>query len=411
MPRVWKGNPYPPSGGAKPVLYEVKLNYDSFQYIFNNKFYDMATVRQFVPGSNGPVTLPARTSAAFMPPPPGTGSFPTMASQAGPNPGVTNYSASSCLSSSVTPCPAGAVHLKAAWIELTNEDATKYHTASAYKYLSNAGVPGGICKQPGTFGLIGLHIIQRVHVNNPAHIGQGTDGAQGFPRGGTYVFASWEHVGNDTAGFTYANYSSAPPTGQPGTPAPFPNVATVGALPLNRAYSLLPSTARANALIYGQLGCPASNSVWCNYMLIGTQYAATELPSPEPPQLNALPTGPSPGVEAPGGSGQPYYMANLVIESNVGLQQFQGLPISAAPGVITVLPHWQNVTSKFSDVFQRGSANLAFRTQSNPSSNSRSMEFNMGGCMGCHGVAQLSGYSFSFVLLDNQAGAVPDVSQ
>ena len=31
-----------------------------------------------------------------------------------------------------------------------------------------------------------------------------------------------------------------------------------------------------------------------------------------------------------------------------------------------------------------------------------------GGCMGCHGVAQLQGYSFSFVLLDNQYGGAPD---
>lgn len=34
--------------------------------------------------------------------------------------------------------------------------------------------------------------------------------------------------------------------------------------------------------------------------------------------------------------------------------------------------------------------------------------FNMGGCMGCHGVAQAKGYSFSFVLFDGQAGADVD---
>ena len=35
----------------------------------------------------------------------------------------------------------------------------------------------------------------------------------------------------------------------------------------------------------------------------------------------------------------------------------------------------------------------------------------MGGCMGCHGVAQQLGYSFSFVLLGNQSGAAIDTQQ
>lgn len=26
------------------------------------------------------------------------------------------------------------------------------------------------------------------------------------PQGGTFIFATWEHVDNDTAGFTYSNY-------------------------------------------------------------------------------------------------------------------------------------------------------------------------------------------------------------
>jgi hypothetical protein len=155
--------------------------------------------------------------------------------------------------------------------------------------------------------------------------------------------------------------------------------------------------------------------VWCNYNLIGTQYAATQLPDPEPTQLTSLVPQPA-NIEAPANSGQPYYLANLVIESNVGLQQFQGLPLSTDLDVITVISHYQNnnpgnVTSRFSDsAFQRGSTayNLAFRTRSKGEGNTRPFQYTMGGCMGCHGVAQLSGYAFSFVLLDNQYGAVPD---
>jgi hypothetical protein len=37
--------------------------------------------------------------------------------------------------------------------------------------------------------------------------------------------------------------------------------------------------------------------------------------------------------------------------------------------------------------------------------------YNMGGCMGCHGVAQSRGFSFSFVLLGGQAGADVDTEK
>ena len=407
-PRVWMGDPFTDKS-AKPVLYEVKVNYDFFDYVVNSqKLYDVKTAR--AAASAGNIHLPARTGAAAMPPAPGT------KTDAGINPGPTSYSTADCLNNmGDTPCLAGSVHLKAAWIDLTDADSAtrqKYHIADVLHYLSNKDVQGGICKEPATYGLIGLHIIQRIHHD------AGKDGGgngSGPPRGGTYVFATWEHNDNDTAGFTYANYSAAPPTGAPDKPAPFPNIAKASALPLNRVYPPLASTQRANDLIHGPtyLDCANKSSVWCNYNLIGTQYAATQLPDPEPKQLTSLVPQPA-NIEAPANSGQPYYLANLVIESNVGLQQFQGLPLTTDAKVITVIDHFKNgnpghVTSQFSTSgFQRQSTayNLAFRTRSG--GNTRPFEYTMGGCMGCHGVAQLSGYAFSFVLLDNQYGAVPD---
>lgn len=35
---------------------------------------------------------------------------------------------------------------------------------------------------------------------------------------------------------------------------------------------------------------------------------------------------------------------------------------------------------------------------------------NMPGCMGCHGVAQTQGFSFSFVLQDGDKGTIPDTA-
>ena len=71
------------------------------------------------------------------------------------------------------------------------------------------------------FGLIGLHIIQRVHAGAP--------GGPPEPAGGTYIFATWEHqsIGNG-AGYSYVNYSKFATN----TEMPFPN--TAAGLPVAR---------------------------------------------------------------------------------------------------------------------------------------------------------------------------------
>ncbi|MBV8202735.1 MAG: hypothetical protein JOZ15_19125, partial [Acidobacteria bacterium] len=52
--------------------------------------------------------------------------------------------------------------------------------------------------------------------------------------------------------------------------------------------------------------------------------------------------------------------------------------------------------------FARHQANLAFPGTSSVAGNV------MGGCMGCHGVAQVKGFSFSFVFLEGQLSAGMD---
>ncbi len=423
-PRVWRGDPFT-DDNATPILYEVKVNKDFFDYVTadKHKYYYFENVRDAA--SQGKVKLPARTSKETMPPVPGSKAAPSGPSGPplpGPNPGggstytATNYKASTCLGNyqKNEQCRTGSVHLKAGWIDLTDasdSEKKKYHIADVFHYKSvdeSTTFPGGICKEPATYGLSGLHIIQRIHQNDKANGGDGS----GRPRGGTFIFATWEHSDNDSLGFTYANYSDVGPTGKSEEPAPFPNIEKASALPLNRLYDPLSSTVSANTLVHNMLGCDSNPgaSVWCNYRLIGTQFAAATAPAGDFPR--ALPATPNPGIEVPADSGQPFYLANLVIESNVGLQHFQGLPPSPNTDVIQVIPHYKggnpgNVTSSFStNEFQFGASNLAYRTQSGNKNTPH--EFVMGGCMGCHGVAQLSGYSFSFVLLDNQFGAAPD---
>ncbi len=463
-PRVWLNR----GGNSYPVIYEVKVNWDFYNYLDNfrlgnssKKLWIQANAR--TAAAAGKIRLPARTSGPRTPQKPGSGfhlggvvAIPVY----GPNHIVANYTTSHCLnlynsistSSNITPCPEGSVHLKAAWVPL-EAPSDKYHTAMAYHYrdytpaMNQPGYPSANkCKAPGYYGLVGLHIIQRIHQSNQN---------KSTPHGGTFIYSTWEHTGNDAANFTYANLY---PTTSP-TPIAYPSVtgsnSPADAIPLKRAYAPLTSTENANRQVHTALGCSSNPnaSVWCNYKLIGTQHIAVDGPPAgfniaSPP--TALPGTPQPGLEKP--AGQPYFLANLVLESNVGLQQFLGLPPNVQPidhfKHPRVPPGGNHSTSRMSGnphgivdnpsatSYTRTGKNVALRiaprtvpayvhanstykrlikryieiynSPGGTNTGKKIGAYNMGGCMGCHGVAQISGYSFSFVLLGNQAGAAPD---
>jgi hypothetical protein len=460
---VWAGQP----SAGKPLVYEVKVNWDFYDYVGN--FTDPGPLwvqtNARTAATAGSIHLPTRTGGSAAPARPGTG-FQGGTPTPGPNPIVTGYSASGCLTgnfekvtptSSLTPCPSGSVHLKAAWMPLTAEqvESGDFHTSEVFIYTNQAEKspdnPEGICKRPAVYGLVGLHIIQRIHQQ------KSDQPAQATPKGGTFIFATWEHVDNDSQGFTYANLY---PTNRD-TPLPYPNVdkAGVDAIPLRRAYSPLTTTQNANQQVHQALGCSggAGDSLWCNYELIGVQHQAAAGPpsgfdTDNPP--DSLPSSPQPGIELPSGSGQQYFLANLVIESNVGLQQFLGLPPATTPidhyaspmvppggsgrtGNARIAPNgspafvltfdnlaqriaprdnpaWDNGAGADKPIENNPNPNKGPIVNSGGSNESTSTTpkkpgaYNMGGCMGCHGVAQIRGYSFSFVLLGNQGGAVPD---
>ena len=136
-------------------------------------------------------------------------------------------------------------------------------------------------------------------------------------------------------------------------------------------------------------------SVWKNYQLVGTQFIAIDVTSAS--ILQAAGKTPRYPVTQndPQGIGLPVFLANLVIETNQGLQLFQGQP----PGTLTI-PNYQGagVDVNATATFLRDNKNTSFNR----------VAYNMGGCMGCHGVAQSRGYSFSFVLLGGRDGAKTD---
>jgi len=159
---------------------------------------------------------------------------------------------------------------------------------------------------------------------------------------------------------------------------PFPN--TAAGLPVARLKPYpLPGTQAIDAEVQASL----SNSVWKNYRLIGTQFLAMDVNAADAEQRSAA-------------LGQPLYLANLMIETNRGLQQFQGQPPGQTPNS-HFFKDGKGVPKNY-QFFSPTSANMQY--SGNP--------INMGGCMGCHGVAQTQGFAFSFVLQDGDKGTVPD---
>jgi hypothetical protein len=406
-PRVWRGQP----SAQNPIVYEVKLNYDYFNYVVGNGFNvnnSQAGNAVATAALNANIHLPIRTSSSTNPlgtsPPP----------MPGPNPGVVNYRAAQAVATFQTineiyrrggalpaplPPPQGSIQVKAAWLKLGGPDARPsdfptWHTAIAQNYISDpTGKP--IASVPTLFGLVGMHIIQRIHATNPS-----APNAQ--PPGGTFIFATWEHesifnspvAGSPTANapYSYSNfYAPPPPPPPPALASGFYPPLDQTAYPVVRQYPVLQNTIGVTKMVHDQIRARNPNSVWLNYHLVGTQFQTVDLRNPGSP--GKFPVGPN----DPTGIGQPVFLANLGIETNLGLQFFQG-----QPPAITVIKNYQPpLSSNATKTFLRNNANTAFRGAG----------YNMGGCMGCHGVAQSKGYGFSFVLLDGYVGAVTDTQE
>ncbi|HEV8239345.1 MAG TPA: hypothetical protein VGS57_08270 [Thermoanaerobaculia bacterium] len=358
---------FDPAGNL--VYYEVRVNYDYFNYVLKNNLYllnppasptptPMATPTPTVPPP--PYQLPWRSSA---PKPPANGG-------AGQQPGVTSYDADAAVttygSSPITPPPVGSVQVKSAWMQLSQPDPS-YHNTEALYFSTDpkAHDPEKVCYRVGTFGLIGLHIIQRVHM------GTASDG-NANPVGGTFIFATWEHtsIGNG-GGYRYVNFLTKGDV--PEHPFPYPEPSHAIEVAREHPYPLA-TTQEITAAVHKELGCPPTGntgSVWCNYRLVGTQFYALS------------------DATTSAAYNQPFFLANLVVETNRGLQNFQGLPPK-----ITPISQYQGFTPTGAPYNP---------TVPNVSWNGH--PYNMGGCMGCHGVAQVLGSNFSFVLLDGQTGA------
>jgi hypothetical protein len=379
-PRVFKGRP----NSEHFVYYEVKVNWDYYNYVSTKGYNDYDTATSAARADAGTeITLPARTSADAL----------GMGNQQNGVP-VCKYSAAEthrCYASQLAGCgvvdgcapapdytpdasklPAvGSVQLKAAWVPsgLLDGDLTDYHLTEAVYYRDSPAAPEGLCYAVEEFGLVGLHIIQRVHAGDPA-------APRAQPLGGTFIFATWEHESiADGRGYSYVNYEYSGGQEQ-STNTPYPN--TDAGIVVERLQNYpLPGTAQVNAEVHTDL---PTGSLWTHYRLIGTQFVPTSTES----KSSAI--------------DQPHYLADLVIETNRGLQQFQGLPPNVTP------------ISKYAGTIGNTSGQGASFAPTEHNLQFQSAGYTMGGCMGCHGVAQANGFAFSFVLQDGSKGTKPDTA-
>ena len=386
-PRLWRGS----RADNNTILYEVKLGWDYYSYVDTNKLY-VDTIKNQRAANSGNFSQNA---------PPGI-SFPKRGD-------ATRYSASRCEqfnrpaangSLPANPCPTGTIQTKSAWVLLgANDRLSDYHWTEAQYYRDLGPIPGGqrICTAYGKFGLLGFHIIQKTHDQ------------------GHYVYATWERTANDNTTFVYSNYFAGNQTAPgKGIPAGFypsaqdsPNAITV-----KRMHPVFPGTSKVTAAYHDAIRAVNPNSPWLNYRLIGVQFLPVQGDSRGEPFAT--------GSDDPTNIGQPYYLANLVIETNWGLQNFQGVPPGLPNGntPAAFVPTQGFKTGVYANQTGQYLPNntIAFnRSASNIGHNRRGQDptipgrvWNMGGCMGCHGIAQANGSDFSFVLKNGQAGAQVD---
>lgn len=299
--------------------------------------------------------------------------------------------------------PVGTFEIKAAFRPLTAaESASQRFYTTRVRYYEGGAQP---CYREGQWGLVALHIIQKT------------------PSAPAFVFATFEQadnlqavVGGKTVAVEDENGNIVHPSAPPTTPAlvyqdsatnptvslaPGPaycatdsnphlfyrnsagqtGVPTGGNICVNqREHAIPPPVIAANKAAHDAIAAYSKangvvNSPWAYYKLVNVQAypfnKADIVADPNSPRNAAT-----------------YYQANIVVETNYTLQNFDGQV--AADGAPTnfdgAKPAYQNAYLVNNDGTLVSS-------------------FNMGGCMGCHGVASRRGTNFSFLLSGTPARA------
>jgi hypothetical protein len=290
--------------------------------------------------------------------------------------------------------PTGTIHVKSAWRELTadEEDSSRFYTATVRYYEENeGGVEEPRCYREGIWGLVGLHIEHKT------------------PTAPYFIFATFEQADNlltedgtpveneivyqdgdpPTLDIVGDEYCESPEdrlfyieeSDNPGLPSGGPICQNARTHPLPQAilnanqdaHQAIDEYASDNGL---------ENPVWLYYKLINVQY--------QPFDISQVVSGTTSDQNE-----STFYNNNEVVETDYTLANFSGQ--ISAEGPSTNMPANFDGFDPTRTTFQNV---LVF-----DENNELSETFNMGGCLGCHGIAQVDkGTDFSFIL---SGGRVP----
>ena len=340
----------------------------------------------------------------------------------------------------------GTVEIKAAWRKLTTDEnaSGKFYTAPVryYQKQDETQTYGGVTGDPTHpcyvdeqtgWGLVGLHIIQKT------------------PTAPYFIFATFEQGDNilypngkpvedvngnllDPDGNRVADLTSLDPlspniTSQNATAADPPTASSIQRLspaeanaspPVNQLYyrntpgntepqgnvyinrrthAIPAAVIEANTEAHEAIAADnkangLADSPWNYYKLINVQYKPIDKPTP--------------GQDYTGDDVATYYQANIVVETDYDLQTFSGTfqPYKYPDGTpIASLDAGSGVLITDFDITGNPAKNVYYNGNA----------FNMGGCMGCHGNAQVGGGDFSFILTSpgyfNLAPEIPGPEQ
>lgn len=311
--------------------------------------------------------------------------------------------------------PNGTIEVKAAWRQLTDVESKSgrfYQTMVRYYIPDSNNKPQYVDEK---WGLVALHIIQKTPsapffvyatFSQADNIKDANGNIIEDPDG--YVSDNNKTINPLDPDITSQNATSANPNNQnsiqklspstsstdPGSRLYYVNTTDAKALPqgkiaLNRREHNIPDDIiTVNKYAHGLItNYNAMNNIpsspWLYYKLVNVQYQPYDKP---------------PGTTYTGATGGPdpstYYQANEVVESDYNLQVFSGQFQQTLPSpnndpalTLDLITDYNSDGTAFKNVYANHSSYL------------------MGGCMGCHGNAQVTGSDFSFIFLGGPVGA------
>ncbi len=380
---------------ADLILFLAKANRSEYNYVAANQFF------------NTGMATPAFTASINY----------VVANRASPPAG----------SAQAASLPNGTIEIKSAWRRLTSTEASSgrfYTTTVRYYRLSQSGTDTTF--QNDTLGMVALHIIHKTP-NQPAFIyatfeqadnlldslgnqvedvnGNVNSQYQGVPPMDSAIVSRNGQLPVVGVGYTTSNIQALSPDSSasvPGkrvylrnSPRSMGFATTQGVIAVNRRiHSIPPEVVQANSNAHAAIAQynathGITSSPWQFYKLVNVQFHPIDKPQP-----GATYTGPDSAT---------YYQSNSVVETNLNLQVFSGRfqPFFSDTAGAPV-----NTGGLITDFCgQRISGGMASYpggcTDTGPFQNVRvgGHAYNMGGCMGCHGNAQLQlGSDFSFIL-------------